>query len=190
MILSDREIRGALDSGHLGINPLEDWQIQPASIDLTMDWPPKIYENSREGLLSRVSDPDIFDPINPQPDNWKFACPPGQTTYLLKPGVLLLASTREYLRVGNGYGAHINGLSSLGRMGLNIHASCSWFDPGFQGNAVLELLQTGGNPIRLRPGMRICQLLIHTVSSPSLRPYGHPDLKSKYLGQQGPVGAL
>ena len=190
MILSDRDIREALDRKRLGVDPLEDHQIQPASIDLTLAWPPKILEQTRSvhDILAGHGR-RILDPENPTNLEWVSACSASQRRWILSPGTLVLASTEQTIKIANGLGAHINGLSSLGRLGLHIHASCSWFDPGFEGTAVLEILQTGQNPIYLHRGMRIAQLIVHQTTSESLRPYGHHELRNKYWGQNGTTPA-
>ena len=79
--------------------------------------------------------------------------------------------------------------SSLGRLGLIIHATAGYIDPGFEGNITLELSNVANLPIRLYPGMKVGQISFFAMSTPADRPYGHPDLGSKYKGQTAPTAS-
>jgi len=79
--------------------------------------------------------------------------------------------------------------SSLGRLGLIIHATAGYIDPGFEGNITLELSNVANLPIRLYPGMKVGQISFFAMSTPADRPYGHPGLGSKYKGQTAPTAS-
>jgi dCTP deaminase len=79
----------------------------------------------------------------------------------------------------------VNGKSSLGRLGLQVHATAGFIDPGFEGTVVLEFSNVSNLPILLRTGMKIAQLVFQRLDKAAERPYGHPDLKSKYQNQSG-----
>jgi dCTP deaminase len=108
---------------------------------------------------------------------------PGQSLTLF-PRDFCLATTEEYIRVPDDLVARVEGKSSLGRLGLTCHATAGFIDPGFEGRITLELYNMNPNPIVLRPGRAICQLSFMTLTEPAERPYGHPDLGSKYQGQK------
>ena len=97
----------------------------------------------------------------------------------------LLATTLERVKIPNNVCARIEGKSSLGRLGLCVHVTAGYIDPGFEGNITLELFNCAPLPIVLTPGMKIAQISFHSMDEPAERPYGHPDLGSKYQGQIG-----
>ena len=85
--------------------------------------------------------------------------------------------------------ARLEGKSSLGRLGLLIHSTAGYVDPGWKGNLTLELSNVANLPIALYFGMRIGQISFFRMSSPVDRPYGSPDLGSKYQGQSEPTAS-
>ena len=87
-------------------------------------------------------------------------------------GVFLI--TRSFIPTHN---------SSLGRLGLIVHATAGFVDPGFKGTLTLEITNLTRVPIVLWPGKPIAQLSFMTLDRPAERPYGHPDLGSHYVGQ-------
>jgi dCTP deaminase len=80
--------------------------------------------------------------------------------------------------------ARIEGKSSLGRLGLIVHATAGFCDPGFQGTLTLELNNLTRVPIKLYPGLPIAQLSFMALDQPAKRPYGSPELGSHYQGQE------
>lgn len=186
-MLSDTRIRHALTIEHeahrLEITPApEDVQFQPASLDLRLG-------SEFKRFLAPTSD-GYLDPTTPYPPEWvdTVVVPSvaGATAfYMLDPGVFTLATTIEVVKMPTNLVARVEGKSSLGRLGLIIHATAGFIDPGFKGNITLEMMNLSPRPIALKIGMRICQLSFETVDGRVERPYGHPDLKSKYQGQRG-----
>ncbi len=79
--------------------------------------------------------------------------------------------------------------SSLGRLGLLIHSTAGYVDPGWKGNLTLELSNVANLPIALYFGMKIGQISFFRMSSPVDRPYGSPELGSKYQGQSEPTAS-
>ena len=73
--------------------------------------------------------------------------------------------------------------SSLGRLGLIVHATAGFVDPGFKGSLTLEITNFNSVPIVLRPGLPIAQLSFMALDRDAERPYGHPELGSHYHGQ-------
>ncbi len=184
MILSDRELRARLERGEIGIEPIEDLalQLQPASFDLRLD---------ARFLTLRPGRIDILDPRESRASMDlamdELVIPDGQAI-VLHPGDFVLGSTIENVRVPNDLVARVEGRSSLGRLAIVVHATAGFVDPGFEGQITLEISNLGRCAVRLYPGMRVCQLVFHEMTSPAERPYG-PARGSKYHGQRGPVGS-
>lgn len=181
--LNDGHIRRLYESGKLGIDPApEDIQFQPASLDLRLGNEFFIFHRP----LGKAENVQAIDPDEPFSDSWgeRVRLSDGQS-FLLFSGQFILATTVERVRIPHDTIARVEGRSSLGRLGLLIHATAGFVDPGFDGQITLEMANLNPRPIRLRPGMRICQLGFTYMTEVSDRPYGHPSLKSKYQGQMG-----
>jgi dCTP deaminase len=113
--------------------------------------------------------------------------PPGRA-FVLHPGEFVLATTVESIGLPDDLVARVEGKSSLGRLGLLIHATAGFVDPGWpQGQITLELSNVATLPIKLWPGMKIGQLCILRLTSPAEHPYGSSQVGSKYQGQRGPT---
>jgi deoxycytidine triphosphate deaminase len=108
--------------------------------------------------------------------------------FLLTAGGFTLASTAERVTIPPHLYAHLDGKSTLGRLGLVVHVTAGWIDPGFDGEITLELANLSAIPVRLVEGMRIAQLRFGLMEGRVVRPYGHPGLGSHYQGQTGPTG--
>ena len=159
------------------IDPLIYGSIQPASVDVHLG----------NSLLIPPDDIMFYDPNSPPSINdYQIVSFDKYEEYRLKFGNFVLGSTLEHIRLGAGYTAHIDGISSLGRLGLVIHSGSCWIDPGFDGTITLEMSVGSRVPIILREGMRIGQLVIEEVDPPADVLYGDPILESKYQDQTGP----
>jgi dCTP deaminase len=187
-MLSDTRIRHALTIEHkdhcLEVTPApEDVQFQPASLDLRL--------GAEFKYFLRPTDDRPLDPTVPYSSEWieSVTVPPApegsEAFYILEPGIFTLATTLEVVKMPSNLVARVEGKSSLGRLGLIIHATAGFIDPGFKGNITLEMMNLAPRAIALRVGMRICQLSFEQVDGRVERPYGHPALKSKYQGQRG-----
>ena len=99
----------------------------------------------------------------------------------------LLGSSIERVRLADDIVARVEGKSSLGRLGLLIHSTAGFVDPGWDGHLTLELSNVNTIPITLYPRMRIGQLSFFRLSSAAERPYGSEALGSSYQGQSGPT---
>lgn len=195
MLLSDRDIRAAIDSGALALDPFDPSLIQPSSIDVRLDRFLRVFNNSRythidprlpqEDLttLVEVGDGDGEDGV-PISDGGVSSEP-----FILHPGEFVLGSTLECVTVPDNLAARLEGKSSLGRLGLLTHSTAGFVDPGFTGHITLELSNTANLPIALYPGMKIGQLALFGLSSPAESPYGSGPLGSKYQGQRGPTAS-
>jgi dCTP deaminase len=181
MILSDRDLRVRLDRGDIVIDPLDDpdLQIQPASVDLRLDHEFVVYR------LPHVPCIDPRDRGSVDTYTETVVVEEGEA-FVLHPGEFALGSTRERVSVPPDLVARVEGRSSIGRLAVVVHATAGFIDPGFDGRITLELSNLGRLPVKLYPGMRISQVVFHTMTSAAERPYG-PGRGSKYQGQTGPV---
>lgn len=183
MILSDRDVRARLEAGDLAIEPLDDpeLQIQPASVDLRLD---------RRFVVYRLPHVPCIDPRDERAlEEYTDAIDVSEgDAFVLQPGEFALGSTLESVRIPADLVARVEGRSSIGRLAVVVHATAGFIDPGFEGQITLELSNLGRVAVRLYPGMRISQVVFHTMVSPAERPYG-PARGSKYQGQRGPVAS-
>jgi dCTP deaminase len=97
--------------------------------------------------------------------------------FVLHPGQFVLASTLEYFRFPRDIAGRLEGRSSLGRLGLQVHATAGFVDPGFEGNLTFELINSGNLPMRIAPGFRLGQICFFPVSEVQLSYGEKPDAK-------------
>ncbi|HEX2420634.1 MAG TPA: dCTP deaminase [Acidimicrobiia bacterium] len=178
MILSDVDLEKLLASGELVIEPLGPNAIQPSSVDLRVGDQFRVFTNSRYPYI---------DVRRPMEDLTELVTTNGDEPFILHPGEFVLGTTLEYVEIPNDLVGRLDGKSSLGRLGLVIHATAGWADPGFKGYLTLELSNVANLPITLYPGMKIGQISLMRLSSPSQNPYGSRPIGSKYMGQVGPT---
>ncbi|MEE1788198.1 dCTP deaminase [Streptomyces sp. SP17BM10] len=178
MLLSDKDIRTEIDLGRVVIDPFDPSMIQPSSIDVRLDRFFRVFENHKY--------PHI-DPSEEQPDLTRLVEPEGDDAFILHPGEFVLASTYEVISLPDDVASRLEGKSSLGRLGLLTHSTAGFIDPGFSGHVTLELSNVATLPIKLYPGMKIGQLCLFRLSSPSEHPYGSERYGSRYQGQRGPT---
>jgi dCTP deaminase len=113
----------------------------------------------------------------------------GEDPFILHPGEFVLGATRERIRLPEDLVARLEGKSSLGRLGLLIHSTAGYVDPGWNGYLTLELSNVANLPITIYPGMKIGQISFFRLSTPAERPYGSTETRSKYQGQRGPTAS-
>lgn len=183
MILSDGDIKKRLEDGSLGIDPLDDpeLQIQPASVDLRLGASFVVYQSPHVACI------DARDPESVSGYTERVDIEEGDA-FVLQPGAFALGSTFERVRVPSDLVARVEGRSSIGRIAVVVHATAGFIDPGFDGEITLELANLGRCAVKLYPGMRISQVVFHTMLNPAERPYGTAR-GSKYQGQTGPVAS-
>ena len=173
-MLSDGTITRLIEEGHIRIEPWDPGLVQPASIDLRLGTSFRVFHNHRIQAI------DLADP--PRDLTEHVAIDPGDT-FVIHPGEFVLGRTEERVTMPDDLVARIEGKSSLGRLGLIVHATAGFVDPGFEGTLTLEITNFNSVPIVLRPGLPIAQLSLMTLDRPAERPYGHPELGSHYHGQ-------
>lgn len=181
MKLSDRHIRKFLEQGKISITPQPDLSLQlgTISIDLRLD---NVFT-----VFNYNSHPYIDTMVNTEEHLKQIAVENGDG-FILQPRAFAIASTIEWLELGDDIVAELHGRSSIARLGIIVHGTSSLFDPGWSGKVVLELHNVGPMPIKLYPEMRICALTFEQVSSPVNVPYRERQ-NSKYVDQDGPVGS-
>ena len=179
-VLSDRDIRAALESGEIVIRPYDQKDLQPSSVDLHLDRRFRVFRNNRYPYI---------DVRHPQPDLTELVTIENDEPFILHPGEFVLGQTLEWTELPNDLVARLEGKSSLGRLGLLIHSTAGYVDPGWKGNLTLELSNVANLPIALYFGMKIGQISFFRMSSPVDRPYGSPELGSKYQGQSEPTAS-
>lgn len=169
MILSDNTIYKMIQNSELKITPLENEQIQPASVDIRLGNTFGIVEDSPAGIITMDSE-----------IKYKII---ESDTYILLPNQFVLATTMEYFELPDDLTAFVEGRSSLGRMGLFIQ-NAGWVDPGFKGEITLELYNANRCAIELKAGRRVGQLVFAKMDAAALNPYN-----GKYQGQKRATGS-
>ncbi|MDX6666849.1 MAG: dCTP deaminase [Solirubrobacteraceae bacterium] len=160
--------------GRIKIDPWDETLVQPASVDLRLGDSFRVFHNHRASAI------DLRDPPRGLTEEVKVA--EGEP-FVIHPGEFCLASTLELVELPDDIVARIEGKSSLGRLGLIVHATAGFCDPGWKGMLTLELNNLTRIPIKLYAGLSIAQLSFMTLDAPALRPYGHEQLGSHYQGQ-------
>jgi dCTP deaminase len=177
VVLSDRTIRRLLDEGRIEIEPYDESLLQPSSVDVRVDRYFRVFHNARYPFI---------DVREPQEDLTELVEADSEP-FILHPGEFVLGSTLERIRLPDDLVARLEGKSSLGRLGLLIHSTAGFIDPGWDGHVTLELSNVANLPITIYPGMKIGQLSFVQLSEPAESPYGSGGLGSKYQGQKGPT---
>lgn len=177
-VLNDTEIRKQLSTKNIIIKPYpSDVQFQPASIDLRLDDNYLTFKNTSTGVIDtrkeqHYTDYHTFSENNP---------------LVLQPGDFILCQTVECVRVPDNLLARVEGRSSLGRLGVAVHVTAGFIDPGFEGNITLEICNLGNIPVILYPYQRVCQIVFEELCGVASRPYGSAG--NKYQGQSSPTAS-
>ncbi|MBI4339587.1 MAG: dCTP deaminase [Chloroflexi bacterium] len=180
MVLSDRSIRDEILRGRIIIEPLGEGCIQPASVDVHLDRKLLVFRNSRRPYIDIREDMEGLTEVEVIPESQPF---------ILHPGEFILGSTLEDIGIPDDLVARLEGKSSLGRLGLLIHSTAGYVDPGWRGHLTLELSNVARLPITLYYGMKIGQISFLRLSTAAERLYGSPGLGSKYQGQTEPTAS-
>jgi len=181
VVLSDRDIRAEIAAGRIVIDPYLPEAVQPSSVDLHLDRRFRVFRNSRYPFIDvRADQPELTELVEIS----------GDDPFILHPGEFVLGSTFERVQLPNDLVARLEGKSSLGRLGLLIHSTAGYVDPGWEGNLTLELSNVANLPITLYDGMKIGQISFQRLSSPAEVAYGEASIGSKYRGQRDPTASL
>lgn len=179
-ILSDKTIKEYLEEGKIVIDPLKDeQQIQPSSVDMRLGDEFKVFKVIRKPYIDPKDEEDIAEYM-------ESSTVPEDEAFIIHPNEFALATTQEYVKVPDDLVARVEGRSSMGRLGVTMHVTAGYVDPGFEGRITLEISNIGAMPVALYPGQRVCQLVFETMTTPAELPYGHPKRNSKYMKQLKP----
>ena len=177
MILSDRTIREQVEAGRIVIDPFDPDCVQPSSVDLHVDAEFRVFRNNRYPFIDVKQAQDLTELVEVKPDE----------AFILHPGEFVLGSTLERVAIPDDLVARLEGKSSLGRLGLLIHSTAGYVDPGWDGYLTLELSNVANLPITIYPGMKIGQISFFQLTTPADTPYGSAG--NKYQGQRGPTAS-
>jgi dCTP deaminase len=178
VVLSDRTIRRLLAERRIEIDPLDESLIQPSSVDVRVDRFFRVFHNNRYPFI---------DVKQEQEDLTELVEVDGDQPFVLHPGEFVLGSTLERVRLPDDLVARLEGKSSLGRLGLLIHSTAGFIDPGWDGHVTLELSNVANLPVTIYPEMKIGQISFVQLTEPAAVPYGTGEIGSKYQGQRGPT---
>ena len=179
-ILSDKTIKEYLEEGKIVIDSLKDeQQIQPSSVAMRLGDEFKVFKVIRKPYIDPKDEDDIAEYMESS------TVPEGEA-FIIHPNEFALATTQEYVKVPDDLVARVEGRSSMGRLGVTMHVTAGYVDPGFEGRITLEISNIGAMPVALYPGQRVCQLVFETMTTPAELPYGHPKRNSKYMKQLKP----
>ncbi len=181
MVLSDTDILKAINSGRISISPKPDFstQLGSCSIDLRLGNTFRVFEHSKHAFID-PSKKDFSNEITRQ-----IKVKDGEE-FIMQPGDFVLAVTLEKVKIPSDLMGRLEGRSSLGRLGIVVHSTASIFDPGWDGNPVLELGNLGRMAVSLKVGMRICAMTFEELSSPAKTPYTDKKF-AKYKFQTTPT---
>jgi dCTP deaminase len=178
MVLSDHTIKEEMARGRIVIEPFDESCLQPASVDLHLDRRFLVFRNSRRPYIDvRQDNSDLTEVVEID----------GDSPFILHPGEFVLGSTQESVALPDDIVGRLEGKSSLGRLGLLIHSTAGYVDPGWRGHLTLELSNVANLPVTLYYGMKIGQISFLRLTSPVDRCYGSEGLGSKYQGQVEPT---
>src|SRR5213082_1868817 len=180
MVLSDRTIATLIADGRIEIDPYDAGLLQPSSLDVRVDRYFRVFHNARYPYI---------DVKQPQDELTELVEVHDDQPFILHPGEFVLRSTLERVRLPDDLVARLEGKSSLGRLGLLIHSTAGYVDPGWDGYLTLELSNVANLPITIYPGMKIGQISFFRLTTPADEPYGSKSRRSKYQGQRGPTAS-
>jgi dCTP deaminase len=175
VVLSDRSIKEEIAAGRLVIEPFDEALLQPSSVDVRVSGEFRVFHNSRQSYI---------DVRRPSDDLTEVVQIDGEAPFILHPGEFVLGSTLERVVVPGDLVARLEGKSSLGRLGLLIHSTAGYVDPGWDGTLTLELSNVARLPITIYYAMPIGQLSFLRLTTPVDAPY-----RGKYQGQRGPTAS-
>jgi dCTP deaminase len=179
MVLSDHTIKDLVQSGEIAIDPYDERRVQPSSVDLTLGNRVRVFSNNHKYALVDLRQPleELTELVTIEPDR----------PFILHPHEFVLGITHELVGLPNNLVGRLEGKSSLGRLGLLIHSTAGFVDPGWRGRLTLELANILNLPITLYAGMPVAQISFMRLTTPVDRPYGAASLASKYQGDTDPM---
>lgn len=183
-ILSDRELEKLIEDEDAITSEKDidlDLQLGPSSFDMRLGYEFGVL-NTRKLELIDTKDMDSYEEYIQKE---KHGADEG---VVIHPGEFILGSTLEEVNVPENMVARVEGRSSYGRLGVIVHATAGFVDPGFKGDITLEMQNLGNAPVKVYPEDRICQIVFETMTSEADNPYGDKR-DNKYMGQSGATGS-
>jgi dCTP deaminase len=178
MVLSDATIARLLAEGRIEIDPYDEALLQPSGVDVRVDGLFRVFHNNRYPFIDvKVEQPELTELVEVD----------GEHPFVLHPGEFVLGSTLERIKLPDDLVARLEGKSSLGRLGLLIHSTAGFIDPGWDGHVTLELSNVANLPVTIYPEMKIGQISFVQLTEAAETPYGTGGIGSKYQGQRGPT---
>lgn len=190
MVLSDRDIKARLKKGDLKVEPVDlSVQLGASSIDLRLGNRFRTFKVSNQSIIdpANFSDKKIaeWQVDGAKIEEYEYSTLlVSDAPFVLHPNEFVLAALLERVEIPEDLVGRLEGRSSLGRLGLQVHSTAGVVDAGYKGNLTLELANIGKLPIKLTPGMRICQLVLEKLSSPAEVPY-YMKKGAKYQNESG-----
>src|SRR5438270_12560652 len=173
MVLSDTTIARYLAEGLIEIDPYDDALLQPSSVDVRVDRLFRVFHNNRYPFIDvKVEQEELTELVEVD----------GDQPFVLHPGEFVLGSTLERIRLPDDLVARLEGKSSLGRLGLLIHSTAGFIDPGWDGHVTLALSNAATLPITIYRGTKIGQLSFVQLTQAAESPYGSGALGTRYEG--------
>ena len=172
MQLSDIDILRAVQKKEITIENFDESRLQPASYDVLLGYEFIVFDNHKSVCIDPKKSIEKFTK--------KTSLKSSEEYFVLHPGQFALGVTWDYFGVNQNYACQIMGKSSLARLGLIIHTTAGFIDPGNQLKATLEFVNVNTLPIKLYPKMKIAQIAFYKLQTPAKRLYGDSELKSKY----------
>jgi dCTP deaminase len=176
-VLADRTIRRLIEDGRIELDPFDPALVQPSSVDVRVDRLFRVFRNNRAPYIDVKVEQDLTELVEVDDDE----------PFILHPGEFVLGSTLERVKLPDDLVARLEGKSSLGRLGLLIHSTAGFIDPGWDGHVTLELSNVANLPITIYHGMKIGQVSFMELTEAAETPYGADAIGSKYQGQRGPT---
>ena len=176
-VFSDISIKRAIAEGRVAVVPYDENLVQPSSIDIRLGNSFRVFRNHTSTCI---------DPKQPAQHLTDEIIVNDENGFIVHPGEFVLGTTLEHISLPADIVARLEGKSSLGRLGLLVHATAGYIDPGFSGQVTLEISNIANLPIRLYPNMRIGQISLHALTEAAEKPYGAQGV-GKYQGQTGPT---
>lgn len=168
-ILTRDAINKELETGRLQIEPLDDDQIGPASIDLTLDNQFRVFNEVQDVYtVTEDSDPEELTKVIDIDDS-----------ILLKPQQTIHGITKEHVDLPENLCGWIEGRSRFARLGLLVHVTAGFIQPGISNKQVLEIANVSPVPLELQPGTRLCQIILQ-------RTEGNAEYQGRYADQREP----
>lgn len=161
MILSNEDIKKCMKTGEIKIEPFSDNQIGPASVDLTLD---NVFYEIKTKYTKQPIDLSDFD-LNEVLESYT------DSEIVLQPGDLVLGITKEQITLSPNICGFLSGRSRYARLGLGVHVSSNFMQPGISNHQVLEICNVSKSSLILRPGLRICQAIFARMDSETTKPY-------------------